>query len=191
MQRRRELIHIPGASHQVQAVCHAFGKTVLAALTDLDAARHRIPRQFSPFDIRDRSHWQLSAEELEQWRSQIVISNPGARMGLRRSPHAFTEHGALMAATVLNSERAVEMSVYVVRAFVQLREVLATHKDLAAKLATLERQTQALAMKHDTLAQNTRLQLKQVFEAIRELMAPPEPKKRSIGFVVPEDTKPK
>ena len=120
-----------------------------------------------------------------------MISNPGARMGLRRSPHAFTEHGALMAATVLNSERAVEMSVYVVRAFVQLREVLATHKDLAAKLATLERQTQALAMKHDTLAQNTRLQLKQVFEAIRELMAPPEPKKRSIGFVVPEDTKPK
>ena len=59
------------------------------------------------------------------------------------------------------------MSVYVVRAFVQLREVLATHKDLAAKLATLERQTQALALKHDTLAQNTRLQLKQVFEAIQ------------------------
>ena len=190
MQRRRELIHIPGASHQVQAVRHALGRTVLAAPTDLDAARHRIPRQFSPFDIRERSHW-LSAEELEQWRSQIVISNPGARMGLRRSPHAFTEHGALMAATVLNSERAVEMSVYAVRAFVQLREVLAKHKDLAAKLATLERQTQALAMKHDTLAQNTRLQLKQVFEAIRELTAPPEPKKRSIGFVVPEDTKPK
>ena len=135
--------------------------------------------------------FQLSADELEQWRSQIVISNPGARMGLRRSPFAFTEHGALMAATVLSSARAVEMSVYVVRAFVQLREVLATHKDLAAKLARLERQTQALALKHDTLAQNTRLQLKQVFEAIRELMAPPEPKKRPIGFVVPEDKKPK
>ena len=126
MQRRRELNHIPGASHQVQAVRHALGRTVLAALTDLDADRHRIPRQLSPFDIRDRSHW-LSTEELEQWRSHIVISNPGARMGLRRSPHAFTEHGALMVATVLNSERAVEMSVYVVRAFVQLREVLATH----------------------------------------------------------------
>ena len=135
--------------------------------------------------------FQLSAEELEQWRSQIVISNAGARMGLRRSPYAFTEHGALMAATVLSSERAVEMSVYVVRAFVQLREVLATHKDLAAKLTTLERQTQALALKHDTLAQNTRLQLKQVFEAIRELMVPPEPKKRPIGFVVPEDEKAK
>ena len=132
--------------------------------------------------------FQLDAGELDQWRSQIVISNPGARMGLRRSPFAFTEHGALMAATVLSSSRAVEMSVYVVRAFVQLREVLAAHKDLAVKLATLERQTQALALKHDSLAQNTRLQLKQVFEAIRELMAPPEPaKKRRIGFVTDDD----
>ena len=181
MQRRRELIHIPGASHQVQAVCHAFGKTVLAALTDLDAARHRIPRQFSPFDIRDRSHWQLSAEELEQWRSQIVISNSGARMGLRRSPFDFTEYGAIQASNVLNSPRAIEVGVYVVRAFVQLREVLATHKNLAAKLARLERQTQALAMKHNTLAQNTRLQLKQVLEAIHELMAPPDPPKRPIA----------
>ncbi len=132
--------------------------------------------------------FQLDAEEFDQWRSQIVISNPGARMGLRRSPFAFTEHGALMAATVLSSSRAVEMSVYVVRAFVQLREVLATHKDLAVKLATLERQMQALALKHDSLAQNTRLELKQVFEAIRELMAPPEPaKKRRIGFVTDDD----
>ena len=81
--------------------------------------------------------------------------------------------------------------MYVVRAFVQLHEVLATHKDLAAKLANPERQTQALALKHDTLAQNTRLQLKQVFEAIRELMAPPAPKKHSIGFVVPEEKRPK
>ncbi len=133
--------------------------------------------------------FQLSAEEFEHWRSQVVISNPDAKMGLRRAPFAFTEHGALMAATVLSSPRAVEMSLYVVRAFVQLREVLATHKDLAAKLATLERQTQALALKHDTLAQNTRLQLKQVFEAIRELMVPPDPPKRPIGFVAPEEHK--
>lgn len=83
------------------------------------------------------------------------------------------------------------MSVYIVRAFVQLREVLATHKDLAAKPATLERQTQALALKHDVLATNTRQQLKQVFDAIRELMVPPEAKKRTIGFVEPEDRKAK
>jgi hypothetical protein len=105
--------------------------------------------------------FQLNASEFADWRSQVVMSNPGAKMGLRRPPFAFTEHGALMAATVLNSPRAVEMSLYVVRAFAQLREVLATHKDLATKLATLERQMQSLALKHDTLAQNTRAQLKQ------------------------------
>jgi len=78
--------------------------------------------------------FRLSAKELSTWRSQLVISNPGARMGLRRAPLAFTEHGALMAATVLNSARAVEASLYVVRAFVQLRQILAKHKDLARKL---------------------------------------------------------
>ena len=125
--------------------------------------------------------FELTADEFANLKSQSATSSWGGR---RKLPLAFTEHGAIMTATVLSSPRAVEMSVYVVRAFVQLREVLATHKDLAAKLATLEHQMQALALKHDSLAQNTRLQLKQVFEAIRELMTPPEPlKKRRIGFV--------
>lgn len=132
--------------------------------------------------------FQLSTEESESLRSQTVISKPG-RGGRRYAPYAFTEHGAIQASNVLNSPRAIEVGLYVVRAFVQLREVLATHKDLAAKLATLERHTQALALKHDTLAQNTRLQLKQVFEAIRELMAPPDPPKRPIGFVTPNESK--
>ena len=131
--------------------------------------------------------FRLSARELETWRSQVVISKPRARMGLRRAPFAFTEHGALMAATVLNSPRAVEMGLYVVRAFVRLRETLAAHKDLAAKLQELEQQTEALSLRHDTLAANTRAQLRQVFEAIRELMSPPEPKRRPIGFVTPEE----
>ena len=135
-----------------------------------------------PADFR----FQLSTAEFEDWRSQVVMSNPGAKMGLRRPPYAFTEHGALMAATVLNSPRAVEMSLYVVRAFVQLREVLSTHKELATKLATLERQMQTLSRKHESLAQNTQLQLKQVFDALRELMTPPGPPKRQIGFVIDE-----
>lgn len=102
------------------------------------------------------------------------MSNPGARMGLRRAPFAFTEHGALMAATVLNSPRAMEMSLYVVRAFVRMREVL----------AILEQQTAALALKHDALAANTSAQFKAVIDALRDLMAPPEPKKKHpIGFV--------
>ena len=128
--------------------------------------------------------FQLSTKEFENWRSQLVMSKPGAKMGLRRAPFAFTEHGAIMAASILNSPRAVEVSVYVVRAFVRLRETLATHKALAAKLEELEQKTEALALRHDNLAANTRAQLKQVFDAIRDLMTPPEPKKkRSIGFV--------
>jgi len=84
-------------------------------------------------------------------------------------PMAFTEHGAIMAASVLNSERAVDMSVYVVRVFVRLRQLLASHESLARKLDALERRYDA--------------QFKVVFAAIRELMAPPEPKKkRPIGF---------
>ena len=96
-----------------------------------------------------------------------------------------------MAATILNSPRATEVSVYVVRAFVRLREVLASNVELAKRLDDLERTTEALAMQHDTFARNTRAQLKQVFDAIRELMTPPEPqKKRPIGFIS-GDEKPK
>lgn len=131
--------------------------------------------------------FQVTAAEYADLMSQIATSN-GGRGGRRKLPLAFTEHGALMAATVLNTSRAVEVSLYVVRAFVQLREVLATHRDLAVKLAGLERKTELLALKHDSLAQNTRAQLQQVFDAIRSLMTPAEtPKKRSIGFIAPKE----
>ena len=92
-----------------------------------------------------------------------------------------------MAATILNSPRAVEVSVYVVRAFVRLRELAATHGELAKRLDELEQKTEALAMNHDTFSRNTRSQLKQVFDALRELMTPPDPPKRPIGFISPED----
>lgn len=131
--------------------------------------------------------FELTSDEFADLKSQFATSSWGGR---RKLPLAFTEHGAIMTATVLSSTRAVEMSVYVVRAFVQLREVLTAHKDLAIKLASLERQMQALALKHESLAQNSRLQLKQVFEAIHELMTPMQPvKKRSIGFVSDENEK--
>jgi hypothetical protein len=131
--------------------------------------------------------FQVTNQELTALRSQIVMSNPGAKMGLRRPPFAFTEHGALMAASILNSPRAVEMSLYVVRAFVRMREVLSTHKELAKKLEALEKKTEALALKHDALAANTRAQFREVIEALRALMTPPEPKRRPIGFVTPEE----
>lgn len=128
----------------------------------------------------------LTDDEFAALRSQFATSNAGGRGGRRYLPRVFTEHGALMAATILNSPRAVEVSVYVVRAFVRLRELARTHGDLAKRLSELEEKTEALTMQHDTFSRNTRNQLKQVFDALRELMTPPEPPKRPIGFVEPQ-----
>jgi phage regulator Rha-like protein len=88
-------------------------------------------------------------------------------------PNAFTEQGAIMAASVLNTEKAIQISVFVVRAFVKLREMLSTHKKLAHKLAALERKLQ----NHDE-------SIRSLVVAIRQLMASPEPKRRPIGFRV-------
>lgn len=94
-------------------------------------------------------------------------------------PNAFTEHGAIMVASVLNTEKAIQVSVFVVRAFIKLREMLATHKELAHKLAELERKLQS----HDE-------SIHSLVVAIRQLMRPPEPElqppKRRIRFLVEE-----
>ena len=127
--------------------------------------------------------FELTAEEFADLKSQFATSSWGGR---RKLPLAFTEHGAIMAATVLNTPRAVEVSVYVVRAFVRLRELVGSHRELATRLDDLEQKTEALAMQQDTFSRNTRNQLKQVFEALRELMTPPDPPKRPIGFIDPE-----
>ena len=107
-------------------------------------------------------------------RSQIATGSQRHR-DPRFPPYAFTEHGAIMAANVLNSARAVQMSVFVVRAFVRLRQMIATHKEMTSKLAELERKVAS----HDT-------HISSLFEAIRRLMTQPEPKKRKIGFLVKE-----
>jgi len=139
----------------------------------------------------ERFMFELTKEENFLLRSQIATLKPGRGQHRKYMPYAFTEHGAIMAATILNSPRATEVSVYVVRAFVQLREVLASNAELAKRLNDLERSTEAKAMQHDIFARNTRAQLKQVFDAIRELMTPPVPqKKRPIGFIS-GDEKPK
>ena len=133
--------------------------------------------------------FQLNDAEYAALMSQFATSKPG-RGGRRKLPLAFTEHGAIMAATVLNSPRAVEVSIYVVRAFVRLREALASNRELAAQLNALEQKTELLSLQHETFAGNTRAQLKQVFEALRQLMAPPlDPPRRPIGFVTPDDKK--
>src|SRR5713226_3002738 len=83
--------------------------------------------------------FQLSKDETEKWKSQIVISNSALKMGLRKRPYAFTEQGVAMLFSVLNSDRAIEVNIAIMRAFVRLREILATHKELARKLEEVER----------------------------------------------------
>jgi len=97
--------------------------------------------------------FELSATEFADLKSQFATSSWGGR---RKLPMAFTEHGAIMAATVLNTPRAVEVSVYVVRAFVQLRELAGSHRELAKRLDDLEQKTEALALNQDAFSRNTR-----------------------------------
>ncbi|WP_422015292.1 ORF6N domain-containing protein [Roseateles sp.] len=104
-------------------------------------------------------------------------------------PYAFTEHGAIQAANVLASPQAVEMGIYVVRAFVRMRELAVVHADLAKRLDELEQKTEGLTLTHDTFSRNTRAQLRQLIDAVNQLMAPPDPPKRPIGFVTHEDKK--
>jgi hypothetical protein len=119
----------------------------------------RFPRDFM---------FQLSKEEFSNLKSQIVISSWG---GLRRAtPYAFTEQGVAMLSTVLRSKRAIQVNIEIMRAFVRLRRILASHKDLARRLDELEK-------KYDT-------QFKVVFDAIRQLMAPPQKPSRKIGFLI-------
>jgi hypothetical protein len=119
--------------------------------------------------------FQLTEEEFSNLKSQIVISSWG---GLRRAmPYAFTEQGVAMLSSVLRSKRAISVNIEIMRAFVRLRRMLASHAELARKLDALEK-------KYDA-------QFKVVFDAIRQLMTPPVPKRRPIGFRVgdPENEK--
>jgi ORF6N domain len=119
--------------------------------------------------------FRLSRAEAEALnRSQSVTASQKHR-DPRFPPYAFTEHGAIMAASVLNSPRAVEMSVYVVRAFVHLRELLSSNRELARRFAQLEARLDKKLTEHD-------LAIAAILSAIRELMNPPPRKRRPIGF---------
>ncbi len=111
--------------------------------------------------------FQLTSEEEESLRSQIATSKKG-RGGRRYAPYVFTEQGVAMLSSVLNSDQAIEVNIAIMRAFVKLREMLATHKELAQKLEKMEKQYDA--------------QFRIVFDAIRELMQPIVPPRRKIGF---------
>ena len=117
--------------------------------------------------------FQMNKEELEIWRSQIVTSNPAAKMGLRRRPYVFTEHGVAMLSSVLNSERAVQVNIQIMRAFIRMRQLLTSQKGLMQKILAMEK-------KYD---ENFQI----VFRAIRQLMKEEERPKHQIGFTTKGD----
>ena len=116
--------------------------------------------------------FELTTEEFANLKSRFATSSWGGR---RKRPLAFTEHGAIQAATILNSPRAVEMSVYVVRAFVKLREVLSSNRELARRFEQLESRLDSKLTEHDEA-------ITAILSAIRELMRPRDPPRRGIGF---------
>jgi phage regulator Rha-like protein len=119
--------------------------------------------------------FQLTEEEFGQLkeilRFQFETSKSDPRGGRRYPPYAFSEHGVAMLATVPRSERAIQVNIAIIRAFVKLREILSTHKELAIKMEQLEMKVG----KHDE-------EIQAIFEAMRQLMAPPPKPKRPIGF---------
>ena len=117
-----------------------------------------------------------------------MTSSSNAGYGGRRyAPYAFTEQGVAMLSSVVKSPRAIAINIEIMRAFVQLRAFAMSHQDLAKQLAELQEKTESVAMQQDTFNRNTKAQLRQVFDALRELMTLPEPPKRPIGFVPLED----
>jgi hypothetical protein len=160
----RQCIHLV-RGHRVildSDLARFYGVSTKRLLEQLRRNTDRYPSDFA---------FQLSRKEVTNLRSQFATSSL-AHGGRRSTPWVFTEHGALMAASVLNSKTAVRMSILIIRAFVQLRQLLSTHQELAAKLAELERKIEG----HDSAIAN-------LFEAMRQLLASPEPEHgRKIGF---------
>ena len=134
-----------------------------------EQVRRNIRRFPSDFMIR------LTREEYNSLRSQFATLHKGRGEHRKYLPYAFTEQGVAMLSSVLNSDRAVDVNIEIMRASVRLRQLLSAHKELSEKISELERKIG----NHDR-------QIQAIFEAIRQLMTPPETKKRKIGFLVKE-----
>lgn len=173
----KEKVLVP-VDHIAQSILVLRGQRVLldndlAALYGVETRRlnEQVRRNLERFPAD--FIFELTEEELTNLMSQFATSSWGGR---RKRPFAFTEHGSIMAATVLNSPRAVQMTIYVVRAFVQLRDLLASNRQLAEKFAELERKVGS----HDDAIVG-------ILKTIRQLMHTPVPKARPIGFTADLD----
>jgi hypothetical protein len=176
-------VPLPPVEHVAQSILVLRSQRVLldARLAELygvptKALNQAVKRNIERFP--EDFMFRLSSTETEAVNRSQSVTGSQKHRDPRFPPYAFTEHGAIMAATILNSPRAVQMSLYVVRAFVKLREVLASNRDLAQKLDQLERRLRT----HDGA-------IMEILKAIRELMNPPQRKHRGIGFTADLDGK--
>ncbi len=129
----------------------------LAALYEVPTKRLNEAVRRNQDRFPDDFMFQLSKAELDNWRSQIATSNPNVKMGLRRPPYAFTELGVAILSSVLHSARAIHMNIVIMRAFVRMRELIAHHKDLAARVEKLERDHTDTASVIDIIIQDINL----------------------------------
>jgi hypothetical protein len=115
--------------------------------------------------------FEMNKKEFKNWRSQIVSSTKGAKMGLRYAPFCFTEQGATMLSCILNTQRAVAVNIQIIRIFTKLREMLVSHKDILLKLEQLEKKVTG----HDE-------DIQMIFEALKQLLDPPQKPRSRIGY---------
>jgi phage regulator Rha-like protein len=151
-------------------LAEVFGVSTKALNQGIKRNKKRFPADFV---------FQMDRSEMEDWKSQIVTSKSSLKMGLRKAPYVFTEHGAIMAANILRSGRAMEMSVFVVRAFVQMRTMLSERQELAKELAALEQKLTQRLDAHEMAIVDVLRRVMRLLEPPPALPSPPRPK---IGF---------
>jgi hypothetical protein len=179
----------PGAPQPIEALIHVIrGQKVMV---DSDLARlYEVPTKAFNQAVRRNSErfpedfaFQLSRAELENWRSHIVTTNPSAKMGLRRAPFVFTQEGIAMLSAVLRSDRAVQMSIAIVRTFVRMRELMESSREIAARVEKLERSHDRTASVIEVLVDD----IDRIARDVKDMKSLPPAKKRRIGFVIDDD----
>ena len=138
--------------------------------------KRQVRRNFSRFPADFM--FQMSKKEFENWRSQFGTSNSTDKMGLRHAPFCFSEQGVAMLSSVLNSQSAVEVNIRIIRVFSKLREMLSTHKDILFKLEQMEKNM----IKQDGKLKKGEEDIQMIFEALKELLNPPQKQRQRIGF---------
>lgn len=174
----------PLTSQPVEGLIHVIrGQKVmldrdLAALYGVQtgALNQAVARNIERFP--DDFMFRLNRDEFADWVSQFVISNPAGKMGLRQPPYAFTEHGVAMLSAVLRSQRAIEMSIAIMRTFVRMRELIASNREIATRLEKLEHSPERTGSVIEVLVED----IDRLAMDVKKMQAMPTPSRRKIGF---------